>query len=168
MVRPHLKFIICAISGCFIALIWSLLCYASIKSDCLAEMSKVLNRYSSHYRHMDIDGIMLDYSPEPEIIAIGPGREQRSRGPEEVRRAYQRELANYKKINSLEIKTVSASSLGNIAWISADVFGKALLTSGSPTIISGRLTAIMKKVGRRWLFLQTHFSVPIDGPELVR
>lgn len=168
MVQPHLKFISCAISGCFILLIWSLFCHASAKSDNMAEMGRILNRYSSHYKNMDIEGILSDYSPEPDIIAIGPGREQRSRGPEEVRRAYKRELANYKKINSLEIKTVSVSSLGHVAWISADVFGKALLTSGSPTIISGRLTAVMKKVGRKWLLMQTHFSVPIDGPQLVR
>lgn len=130
------------------------------------EIKAAVQKYSALYKRMDADGIASIYSSDRDIVIIGAGKDQDNIEYKGAASAYQKEFSFYKKINSLEIKINYMSSLGHICWISADVFGNVILFNGSKSVISGRLTAVLRKFGNKWLFIQTHFSIPADGPKL--
>lgn len=131
------------------------------------EIKAAVQKFSALYKRMDAKGIASIYLSDQDIVIVGAGKDQDNIGIEGAVPAYEKEFSFYKKINSLDFKINSMSSLGHICWISADVFGDVVLSNGSKSIISGRFTAVLRKVGLKWLFIQTHFSIPADGPKRV-
>lgn len=132
------------------------------------EVKAAVLKYSAFYRQMDAEGIASVYSPNGDAVVIGAGKDQDSIDSKGVISAYEKEFSFYKKIRSLDLKINSMSSLGHVCWISADVFGDVVLSNGSKSIISGRFTAVLRKFGNKWLFIQSHFSIPADGPKRIK
>ncbi|MEN6465988.1 MAG: nuclear transport factor 2 family protein [Syntrophaceae bacterium] len=132
------------------------------------EIKAAVQKFSALYKRMDADGIASIYSSDRDIVIIGAGKDQENIESVGAASAYRKEFSFYKKINSLEIKINYMSSLGHICWISADVFGNVILLNEAKSIVSGRFTAVLRKFGNKWLFIQTHFSIPADGPKILK
>ena len=133
-----------------------------------AEIKATLTKYAEFYTKKDASGIVSLYLPDGDIVAIAAGKVQRNTGPAGILKTYEKEFSCYKEIASFDYKTLSIASLGHVGWISADIFANCILANGSHSIITGRFTAVLRKTGGKWLFVQSHFSIPAEGPAIYR
>jgi ketosteroid isomerase-like protein len=52
-----------------------------------------LDRYSVLYAAHDVDGIMGLFAPDPDIVVIGTGADEKCVGPAQVRQLFERNFA---------------------------------------------------------------------------
>lgn len=127
------------------------------------EITAVVNKLAETYKNKDIEGVMALYATGPDTIAIGADVEAgKLIGPQQIRAAYERDFSTLKEISSVEYKVISISSSANVAWLTADGF--ASVVENNETIkFCGRLTAVLKNINGKWLFVQTHWSFPLGA-----
>ncbi len=110
------------------------------------EIKAAVQKFSALYKRMDAKGIASIYLADQDIVIVGAGKDQDNIGIEGAVPAYEKEFSFYKKINSLDFKINSMSSLGHICWISADVFGDVVLSNGSKSSYPEGSPAVQRKV----------------------
>ncbi|HPL62638.1 MAG TPA: nuclear transport factor 2 family protein [Syntrophales bacterium] len=152
----------------FLFVLFSSEAFCGLNSKYAPEIKAALSRYVEYYKNRDARGIASLYLSEENVVAIGAGKDQKETNRAGIRKAYEEEFSFYREIRSLQYKVISMSSLGHICWISAEVHGNAFLAAGAGSMISGRLTAVLRRIGAKWYFVQTHFSLPADGPKIIQ
>ena len=123
-----------------------------------AEVMSILNKLIEGYESRDMDSVLSCYAPDPDLVCIGTGVDEKRIGLNEVKAQLERDLAQSAAI-SVEQGWSSVSAAGSVAWVAADatIHVKA---SGQEISFPGRLTAVLEKRGGKWLIVQRHFSVP--------
>ena len=102
--------------------------------------------------------MLADFAPDPDVVVIGTGRDERGVGPAQIGAIFERAFTQFSEA-SFEFGWHSVSVAGLLAWLAADVDFRA--TAGDrESSRQIRLTAIMEKREGRWLVLQSHDSVP--------
>lgn len=123
------------------------------------EIKAVLKKHGDFYKAKDLKGIMSLYAKGPDVISIGSEEGKDAIGYEQISAKYKKAFAEITDIKSISYSNLDISALGKVAWIYAQI--KASLNmaqGGKPVDIKGRVTAVLKKEGKQWQFLQTHFS----------
>jgi len=117
------------------------------------------DRFIDLYITKDLDGIMALHARD--VTAIGTNRDEQYIGSEALRKAYARDFARIDKIKSIGWSVLSSGAQGSVAWVAADVRISCLI-GGVARNIGGRLTTVLRKQGRTWQIVQTHYSLPAD------
>lgn len=124
-----------------------------------SEIHAMLTRFDELYRGKDVAGLTALYSDAPDVIAIGAGKSEQYIGPEAIEAAYKKEFSELGEIKSVRHKTLSVT----ISRETASLAAVRYITAQSKDEVihrRGRLTAVLKKIHGRWVFIQTHFSLP--------
>ena len=131
-----------------------------------AEIQAVLDRMAEAYRNNDVDAVMRCYAPDPDVVSIGTGKDEKYIGPEQLRHAYERDFAQSESVAlTFDWLSVSIAAAGNVAWFASDITVHVQV-SGKDLTFSGRLTGTMENRDDKWLIVQGHFSLPaIEQPE---
>jgi len=123
------------------------------------EIKAVLKKHGDYFKAKNLDGVMSLYAKEPDVISIGSEENEEAIGLDQIRAEYKKSFAAISSLNSISYKNLRISSVGNAAWLYMEVKINLVLTrTGKPLDINGRFTAVLKKKGNQWLFVQTHFS----------
>jgi ketosteroid isomerase-like protein len=123
------------------------------------EAMATFDRFIDLYIAKNLDGIMALH--DADVAVIGTNRDEQYIGRDALRKAYARDFARLDKINSIGWSVLSSGAQGSVAWVAADV-RIACVIGGASRKISGRLTTVLRKKGRDWLIVQTHYSLPAD------
>ena len=125
------------------------------------EITTVLFNYAEGYKKKDVRAIM-DLCSQT-ITGFGSGIDEVYDGRQQVQDALARDL---KQADEITIRFSGMKCYGDpgVAWLSTRctfdvVMGKERLT------MDGRMTAVLKNTGSRWLIEQIHFSMPFAGQE---
>ncbi|HUV01974.1 MAG TPA: nuclear transport factor 2 family protein [Desulfobacteria bacterium] len=125
-----------------------------------AEIKAVLERMAEAYQNNDVDAVMGCYAPDPGVVSIGTGNDEKYIGPEQLRQAYERDFAQSESVSmTFDWLSVSIAAAGNVAWVASDITVHVLV-SGKDLTFSGRLTGVMENRDGNWLIVQGHFSLP--------
>jgi ketosteroid isomerase-like protein len=125
------------------------------------EIMAALDLYKSSYSNKDIK-LLLSVT-DPGFFGFGSGPDEKVFGIEALKLQLERDFAQSGKL-SMDFGPMTIAGEGNAAWcagdctISAEVGGKWLR-------LDGRMTAVLRKAGGKWLFAHTHFSVPDLGQQ---
>jgi len=130
------------------------------------EIKAAMDKLNKAYKNKDIKGVMAMYAKGPGTIVIGSGKEENAVGHETIKKLYEKDFTLWKMNTAMDYKICALSSSGRVAWLAADM-SATFITNDGVVDIAGRFTAVLKKSGKNWQFVQTHFSFPADPPQVM-
>lgn len=126
-----------------------------------AEIKEVLDKMSEDYKKGNIDEVLTLFAPDPDVVLIGSGTDEKRIGLDEIRTQVERDIAQTES-RSMEHRIISISSAGSISWCATESIVHATV-SGQEITFDGRSTVVLEKRGDKWLIVQMHFSTPLSG-----
>jgi len=125
-------------------------------TDIRAEIMASFDRYKNAYSNKDLN--MLLCMTDPGFFGLGSGPDERVNSFDELKSQVQRDFAQSGSL-AIDFGPMSMAWDGNVAWCSGDCIISA--TIGDERLkLNGRMTAVLRRAEREWLFAHTHFSVP--------
>lgn len=122
------------------------------------EVMATLEAFADAWVHRDLDAVLALFGPDPDVVMLGSGADERRLGRTELREQLVRDWSQSEAV-SFELGWHLVSAAGVVAWVTADL--TVHTTSGGTTMtLPGRLTAVLEKRAGRWRWMQSHFSLP--------
>lgn len=109
----------------------------------------------------DIDAVLAFFAPDPDVVVIGTGRDEKCIGLAEIKAILERAFAQFEDA-SVEFGWHSVSAVGSVALVASDVI-LYLKISDREMSEQVRLTVVLEQRGDRWLIIQWHDSLPAAG-----
>lgn len=131
------------------------------KMEAEAEIKVFLEKMFEVYEIKDLDKVMDMYTPDPDLIVYGTGKDEKCIGLDEIKDQLKRDFAQSESLR-FSSKWVKVSSEGNIAWFASDVMIKAKV-GGQKFTLPARITGVLKKHKGNWRIVQEHYSLPAAG-----
>ena len=122
-----------------------------------AEVMNVLEDFAEAYVKNDEDALLKLI--DPDIVLIGTEKEDRREGTEEVVTQMEDDWKKYTYV-SIEFGWRAVSMHESMAWVATERTTRKTINE-KDTIVSSRLTAVLKKEDNKWRIMQWHNSVPI-------
>ncbi|MCD6310028.1 MAG: nuclear transport factor 2 family protein [Candidatus Eremiobacteraeota bacterium] len=134
-----------------------------MKADPVTESAVmgILNMYAIAYGKKDIENVISLFAPDPDMVTIGVGQDDRRIGLTEFKDRLEAEVTRFEKAK-MDFTWHSVSCSGNVAWIAADIIMHEYYGSKEVNY-PVRLTAVMEHRKERWLITQLHKSLPATG-----
>lgn len=130
-------------------------------SKIVAEVVSVLNRFANAYAHRDKDALLALFTPDPEVLLLGTGPNEKCLGLEEIAAQAERDWAQSENL-SLDFTWHSVCAKGPVAWVATE--GVARITTAEDNLtLPLRWTVVMEERNGQWLIAQSHASLPISG-----
>ena len=125
------------------------------------EIMKVMAKIFEAYENKDLDAVSSFFAPDPDVVLIGTGIDEKGIGMEQIRAMIKRDFDQADTI-SVEIHWKSISAAESFAWLSSDLINKVTVGDKELTL-SGRLTALFENREDKWLIRQWHYSMPFSA-----
>jgi ketosteroid isomerase-like protein len=125
-----------------------------------AEIQTVLDQFCASYGEKDINGLLHLFNTDPNVLVIGTGEDEKRTGQEEIRNQFERDFCRSEKL-SVEFENVAISEKSDVCWVAGDT-NVYLTAEGRALHVYLRFTAVLTRRAGKWLFVQTHFSVPFS------
>jgi ketosteroid isomerase-like protein len=122
-----------------------------------AAILDLLAEFRSAVADQDVDRLLALFAPD-EAVSIGTGAAEWYVGRAAMRDGLERDFAESPPF-TVEFAPPILSSEGGVAWLAAGFNGRSVV-DGTEIRAHGRLTAVLRREGGRWLLVQTHTSVP--------
>jgi len=126
-----------------------------------AAAMKVMNQLIEAFTKRDLDGALALFAPDPDVVFIGSGADERCIGLDEVKAEFERAFAQSEEA-SIQLGWYSVSAAGSVAWVASDAVIQAKV-SGQEISFPVRITTVLEQRGGRWLVVQSHDSLPAAG-----
>jgi len=131
------------------------------------EIRNLLDRVSECYKKRDVRGLMTFFAPVPDLVTLGANPANSAVGHAETGAVFQRYFDQVKRVDRCYCRPYGIATAGDVAWFAGDLsmsidFGAGLVS------VDGRYTAVVRKIKGRWLFVQSHFSLPAARPAPAR
>lgn len=131
-----------------------------MKADAKTE-TEVMNGVKQAFKafaRKDLNALMASFAPEPDLVFIGTGGDEKGVGFDEVKAIFKRAFSQFDEA-SFDFGWHSVSVVGSLALLATDIALR--LKAGEREVSSQiRLTSVLEKRGDEWLILQSHDSVP--------
>lgn len=134
-----------------------------MKADQQTETAAVAvwNRFNDAYVRRDLNELLSVFAPDADVVLFGTGQDERRVGSSEIRAQAERDWAQSEG-GHFNWKWHSVSAAGPVAWLAAEGTFQANV-GGQDTNLPIRLTGVLEKRGDKWVFVQSHASVPAGG-----
>ena len=129
---------------------------ADLKTE--SEVMSEVKQFFKEFAAKDLDAVMASFAPDPDVVVIGTGADERGIGLNEVRAIFERAFSQFDEA-SFDFGWHSVSVVGPLALLATDV-ALIVIANGREVSQHIRLTCVLEKRGDRWLVLQSHDSVP--------
>jgi ketosteroid isomerase-like protein len=108
----------------------------------------------------DADAYVALTTQDPNMLNIGPAKDEMSIGVGQLKERYQKHFATADTIN-FKYGYTTIKSNGNVAWVSSHLW--ETLTKGSrKLLLDMRMTAVAEKINDKWGWSEIHLSVPAE------
>lgn len=128
----------------------------------VAEVQSVLDKFCAGYEKKDIDALLNLFDADPDVLVIGTGEDEKRTGQEEIRIQFERDFCQSEQL-TVKFENVVISQQDEVCWIAGDT-NVYLTAEGRAMHVYLRFTAVLTRRDGKWLFVQTHFSVPFSEP----
>jgi len=128
----------------------------------VAEIQAVLDKFCTGYGNKDIDALLNLFDSDPDVLVIGTGEDEKRTGLEEIRIQFERDFCQSERL-TVDFENVAISQQDSVCWIAGDT--NVYFTAEERAMhVLLRFTAVLIHHDGKWLFVQTHFSVPFSDP----
>jgi uncharacterized protein (TIGR02246 family) len=121
----------------------------------------VVKQFFEAFNKRDLNACLAFFAPDPDVIVIGTGGDEKCIGLTEIKAIFERAFAQFEDA-SAKFGWHSASAAGSVAWVAADVILR-VKTGGREISEPLRLTIVLERRGNKWLIIQWHDSLPAAG-----
>jgi uncharacterized protein (TIGR02246 family) len=111
-------------------------------------------------RARDIDRVMSFYAPD--LVSFDLTPPLRYAGADNKRRAWKEVFAAYPERFDYEVRDLSVTAQGDLAFVHSVNHVSGTLASGHTTDLWLRWTACLRRIDGVWLVVHDHVSVPAD------
>ena len=126
-----------------------------------AAVVNIVKQCFEAFTKKDLDSILALCTPDPDLVLIGTGGDEKGVGLAEIGTILGRAISQFKEA-SFEFGWYSVSAAGQVATLAADV--TLYVKTGDRQITEQiRLTVVLEQRGDRWLIIQWHDSLPAAG-----
>lgn len=155
--------IIAATVALVIAAAGSTFVRAGAASDDNAQIAALYQKFTTAFRHKDLDAIMSVYVPGDSLFVFDVGTPREHVGADSYRADWKGFLGSFKgsALPSFTISELAVTIAGDVAY-SHSIQHITGATQGGPSSLTVRVTDVLRKVDGKWLIVQEHVSVPID------
>lgn len=131
-----------------------------MKADAQTEAAvmAVLAQYTHAYEHRNMEELLALFVPDPDVLIIGSGADEKRVGLAEIQQQAERDWAQ-SETAAFTWKWSLVSAAGSVAWLAADAVISAQV-GGQTMQLPFRFTAVLEQRGDKWLFVQMHLSFP--------
>jgi hypothetical protein len=112
----------------------------------------------SVYTRKDLEGTMLQLAPDPDLMIIGTGADEKILGIQAARKLLKQDFEQAANL-SVKLRKTAISAAGSVAWIAADSQWQVTV-GGRELSFDWRWTLVMEKRNAKWLIQQSHLSAP--------
>lgn len=126
-----------------------------------AAVMAVVHTFLGSYAGRDMDRITTLFAPDPDVVLIGTGADERRVGLPDIKALLHRDWSQ-SEASSLELGWHSVSSAGSVAWVASDCVVHASV-EGQEMRLPARMTFVLEQRGDQWLIVQLHGSLPAAG-----
>ena len=123
-----------------------------------SEIKSLMKAFEEAVSKRDLAAVMALFSQDPDCVHVGTGRDEWCVGTGELRRQFERTFEQSESL-SLRFDNLNVSSAGAVSWAAVNVT-VSVRVAGRESTFAGRFTAVLEKRGGKWLFVQSHFSLP--------
>ncbi len=127
-----------------------------------AEIQSVLDQFCVAYGKKDIDALLSLFDADPHVLVIGTGEDEKRTGLAEIKIQFERDFCQSDKL-TVEFENLAISEKDAVCWVAGDT-NVYLTAEGRAMHVYLRFTAVLNRQNGKWLFVQTHFSVPFSDP----
>ena len=131
-----------------------------MKADAKTEAAvmSTLRKLFEGYESRDMDSLLSGFAPDPDLVLIGTGADEKGLGLNEVRSHLERSWAQ-SEAASIELGWSRVSAAGSVAWVAGDAIIHARV-NGQEISFPVRFTAVLEERKGEWLLMQLHDSMP--------
>jgi len=126
-----------------------------------AGVMDTLNKFIKTYEQRDMKGVLAFLVPDPDVIVMGTGADEKRIGLDEIKLQIERDWFQ-SDVTAIEILKSMVSAAGKVAWMTADVIFH-IKAGGQEIHMPSRLTTVLEQRGKKWLIAQWHVSSPAAG-----
>lgn len=126
-----------------------------------AAVMAVVNQLIEAFTKRDLDGALALFAPDPDVVFIGSGVDEKCIGLAEVKAEFERAFAQSEEA-SIQLGWYSVSAAGPVAWVASDGVIQAKV-SGQEISFPIRLTTVLEQRAGKWLVVHSHDSLPAAG-----
>ncbi len=123
-----------------------------------AEVAQSFKGMFEAYKKKDLKGVLSFWAPDPDIMVLGSGADEKGFGVERFVESLKRDWKQA-EITSIGVKDFQVSAAGVVAWFGANLTFNFKIKD-EESALPGRLTGVMEKRNGKWLWVQMHFSTP--------
>ncbi len=123
-----------------------------------AGVRATLSAFADAYAARDRKALEACFAPDPDLILIGTGADERRVGWPEIKAQVERDWAQCDAVWIVSGPLV-VSSAGTVAWASGDR-NVHVRAKGREFSLAARVTYVLERRGDRWLIVHSHSSIP--------
>jgi ketosteroid isomerase-like protein len=123
-----------------------------------AAVLAMLDEFNEAYKQRDLQRLLALFAPDPDLVFIGTGADEKRVGLAELRTQVERDWSQSESLY-WEWGWSSISAAGSVAWVALDAVGHARV-AGQEIHLPLRITAVLEQRGAQWFMVQAHASLP--------
>ena len=126
-----------------------------------AAVMSVMKQLFEAFNKRDLDSFLALFAPDPDVVFIGTGGDEKCIGLAEIKAELERALRQSQQ-SSIQLGWYSVSAAGTVAWVAADTVIRVKV-SVQEISFPVRFTTVLEQRGNKWLVVQSHDSMPAAG-----
>lgn len=129
-----------------------------------AEVKAAIDRFFQAMDTQDMEAMSALLAHDAEMVHFGTDAAERWVGWEALREATEEQFEALESYTvSVRDQVIRVGPSGRAAWFSQVMDAEVETEHGTYRLDDARLTGVFEKRGGRWIFVQSHLSLPVDG-----
>jgi ketosteroid isomerase-like protein len=123
-------------------------------------INSLLEQFKAAAEERNADALVALTTNDPNMLNIGPGKDEMSIGTGQLKEYYQKHFAMADTV-TIKLGYTTIKSNGNVAWIASHLI-ETLAKGNRKLVLDMRLTAVAEKIENKWGWSEMHFSIPAE------
>ncbi|NQV19755.1 MAG: nuclear transport factor 2 family protein [Armatimonadetes bacterium] len=140
-------------------------CVQQVDFDAEKEkVNAVLDICNKGWETQDLPVISNVYAHDSDMIAFGTDLTERFVGWEDLEKSLKEMFASFNDVTyEISNRTIKIGKSGDVAWFTEIQDIKLIVDDEKIELRNGRNTGVLEKRDGKWLIIQSHFSLPVEG-----
>jgi ketosteroid isomerase-like protein len=129
-------------------------------SETRSAINALLEEYKYALEAKNVDALLNVTTKDPNMLNIGPGQEEMSIGPGQLKERFEKHFAMADTV-AVKYGYTTIKANGDVAWVSSHLY-ETLTKNSRELVLDMRLTAVAEKTDDNWKFSEMHLSIPAE------